>query len=349
MNIFNKEFLQQISDSNIQKYATELCWSDVYKFVESRYNSTVSAAKRGQTGEDQVFRILETGLPDFKIKKYSQQKWSGDIIVERSWKTRTVKILIEVKNYTNTIPSTEIQKFKRDIELMKCESGLIISLQDVAKFATYSKEDCLIFEQMSIRGQNTHIALLNSADATLITNLVKYLFALSINNTEITVNKTVVDKLNLVRQHIEQMSSMRYEIGNLQSVIQTGLSKLSHDILNIEVRVESLIESALGNIDLDTYHESGIEELQNVCLRPETLKVLNAYTGPIKISDDLSKIQLTGARVIRMAKEDRICINLGGAALTKVPAGNFVFKNDELTFTLDYNENIELAISMLKF
>jgi hypothetical protein len=93
-----------------------------------RINDSVKQAplqttvERGQIGEAYVEEILRKRFPD--IKNVTKNGKSGDLTLFIDHR----KITVEVKNYSNPIPTHEVDKFRRDLCTTNASGGLFISL-----------------------------------------------------------------------------------------------------------------------------------------------------------------------------------------------------------------------------
>lgn len=79
-------------------------------------------AIRGQIGEDYVESILKR---HFTVENVSRSPKSGDLSVMLACH----KIVVEVKNYTSSVPTIGVEKFRRDLCTTAASGGVFISLQ----------------------------------------------------------------------------------------------------------------------------------------------------------------------------------------------------------------------------
>lgn len=77
--------------------------------------------ERGIAGEAIVRAALEG---DFIVENTAKKAWSADLHVFHG----ETKIICEVKNYTNVVPSSEVTKFMRDITTTPCDGALFVSI-----------------------------------------------------------------------------------------------------------------------------------------------------------------------------------------------------------------------------
>jgi hypothetical protein len=86
-----------------------------------RHNKSIY---KGSQSEEMLSTVLEEHYPNAEIINSSSLPKSGDFILKRN---NLSTILIENKNYTNSVPYDEITKFHRDIEHNDFCNGIFIS------------------------------------------------------------------------------------------------------------------------------------------------------------------------------------------------------------------------------
>ena len=97
--------------------------------LTERMTLVSKSQKKGEQGEMRIMDLLNMGLAKegWQIIDTSQEGGKTDIhIISKDDKPST-SVACEVKNYTKTISSTEVDKFKRDISQLSYGSGLFIS------------------------------------------------------------------------------------------------------------------------------------------------------------------------------------------------------------------------------
>jgi hypothetical protein len=353
MNIFTPEFLslmpgdervlvQQMSPASIL---------DMLKHLKTP--STIISQKLGQQGEDWFENMIRAKLPECKVTRTSGHKWGGDFVLTKQFGSQEVSVMVDVKNYSNPVPREEISKFYRDMEVRRHNAGLILSLN--TRFVGQPESEVMSINQVglqSLGGRDANVILLTSQSDQLIAHCIRYLFSIVACEREILVNSVVVKNLKDVQQRLQQMSRLRYEIGILSSTITTGLGKLSNELLDIEVRTETLLDSIFANIDVKEYVATSIQEIETTIgesLRATTIKFINEVGKEMAVSEDKKSLKLKGGAIItRMATKDKISIQItDSSTLCHVPRGDFVFKKDVVTFDLDQS-NLDLAIQLLK-
>ena len=99
----------------------------LFRFILGRPPPT--AVLKGQEGEDIVYRILTSKYNN--VKKTNKTPESGDFIIDND-------IMIEVKNYSSTVPTLQVLKFQRDLNNLNIRAGIFISLNThIAKHSSF--------------------------------------------------------------------------------------------------------------------------------------------------------------------------------------------------------------------
>lgn len=86
-----------------------------------RPQTSDKAAVRGQVGEQYVQEVLSRR---YNVRNNAKTARAGDMQLYID----DVKILVEVKNYTRTVPTAEVEKFTRDLSSGLYYGGLFVSL-----------------------------------------------------------------------------------------------------------------------------------------------------------------------------------------------------------------------------
>lgn len=81
-----------------------------------------SSAERGAAGESEIYELLRRAHGS-RVRDVSRRAHSGDLICD----SRAGPVLVEVKHYTNTVPSAEVDKFLRDLRERDAAAGVILS------------------------------------------------------------------------------------------------------------------------------------------------------------------------------------------------------------------------------
>ena len=128
----NKEWVKSLTPENIA-YILNTC--ALIPQMKTKFNidrESDIAAIKGITGESKFDNIVSQFMSsDYELINVAKQGKSGDFLIKwQSQKTnRIYKILVDVKNYSkSTVPTIEVEKFYRDINLNNVDGGFLLSL-----------------------------------------------------------------------------------------------------------------------------------------------------------------------------------------------------------------------------
>ncbi len=221
---------------------------------------------KGKISEKSIENIIE----NFEIEKRNTH--SGDMII---WKKDypNIKIMIEVKDYTNTIPNDEYQKFINDLEHNHYAGGIIIANQNIQGI----KPNTIDNNKMFINTYDPQIINI-SCECLWARLFERYHYKFIDSESEIIV------QCNILANSIERLTNIKSNIELMKKNNEKLLKKIFIDIdLDIiEIRkVINKIVNKISRVDItmqtsklelptgDYFHQSNlvvkekIEELIN--------------------------------------------------------------------------------------
>ena len=94
--------------------------------INKLFGVSSSSAKKGEISENIVAELICNNFPDYiyEVKRHIAHNGDGMIISPTD-----LKCLVEVKNYSKTVPLDEINKFKYDLKFNNINYGLFISFK----------------------------------------------------------------------------------------------------------------------------------------------------------------------------------------------------------------------------
>ena len=166
-----------------------------------------SSAYIGKVGEDAFETAVHKFLPsEYKIANMSKKGKSGDF--KLSWtSTKTNKVysvLVDVKKYSSTVPSKEIDKFHRDINVNKVDGGMLLSL--TSKICGVSK--IIDFrDHLSDTGATMPALFTVSNSPLVITEVIQLLFH-------------VIEAKDICRNDFKSFDGLYAQINQLNETVQ---------------------------------------------------------------------------------------------------------------------------------
>ena len=220
--------------------ALQVGWRNV-KFIKSaRGNSTtpqqITPVNRGQVGEEYIESILRERFSD--ITNMTKIPKSGDITLWSGGR----KTIIEVKNYTNPVPSSGVEKFRRDLATSGAVSGVFISLQSPISGITSDFD----LRLEAVEASTVPCAYIVSSDKAQITCAINMVIHFA--GTMVRINRDTYSRdniLGVVREmstHIDELAGMRNVMqGELADAAERAI-KNSSRIMSTEVKLRSDVE-----------------------------------------------------------------------------------------------------------
>jgi len=135
-----------------------------------------SSNKKGNMSEMILYNTIRTIYPENQLKIVNTTKESGDILLTRDNKPI---IMIENKEYTQSVKQTEVDKFIRDMEIQNC-SGIFIS-----------QKSCIVYKK------NFEICIYGNNIAVYIANV----------NNDIEIIKIAIDIIDTMKNLIKDKDS----------------------------------------------------------------------------------------------------------------------------------------------
>lgn len=149
-SIFKSAFLQSLTETQRQ-CVTSLSQQDVVArlCIDEKKSSEVTSSLKGQRAEQSIQDWIASKFPataGFEIQYTAKTSHSGDIHLTFTDPTsgRIINMIIEIKDYKNKIPTKEVTKFKRDIEVQTPDIAMMISINSL--ITKFSKTEMLLFD-----------------------------------------------------------------------------------------------------------------------------------------------------------------------------------------------------------
>lgn len=177
--------------------------NEVVNNMNTYFQKQFCSSSKGKQGEQVLENVLNNSFPTADIINTSAQKHSGDFILQHKDKE---KILIDTKDYNRNVPTDEVKKIIRDIEIQDCH-GILIS-------------------------QNSGICLKNNFEINIHNNKV----IIYITNCEYDG-----DKIKLAVNTIEYLSRMINELRNINEEIfeeNEESTNVNGEIISSELLIE---------------------------------------------------------------------------------------------------------------
>jgi hypothetical protein len=161
------------------------------------------------------------------------------------------KVLVEVKDYSKTVPTEEVNKFRRDLMFSGAIGGIFISMSSsIAKIASFS--------MISVEGDNGSIPCIFISAETLSKNTIKKLLEVSVKIICTMINpkslsadlySRVYTETSRIIELTKNLNSSKELISELINNNQKSLSKIYLSISKSELQMEIAATSIIRIIE----------------------------------------------------------------------------------------------------
>lgn len=234
----NKEWVESLSPEQIGALLNTLSLvphmtTKVIK--EDKYSD--KPAVRGLQGEDMFESMLSEFMPsDYKCENVAKAGKMGDfILTHKSHKTnKQYKLLVDIKNYRSTVPSKELDKFYRDLNINQVQGGFMLSLH--SKIVGQSK--IIAFETYNADRGAIPTLLAQTNTPLAIVELIKLMFHIieikDISYTNITRKCELVSNINQLNDHIGLITGCRDILTTTRGVMEKSLDQIMMKLMTCE-------------------------------------------------------------------------------------------------------------------
>lgn len=232
------------ADQSDVEAALQVGWRNVEYLKSNRKVSTVVMGQpvaelpvqRGQVGEDLVESILRERFND--VTNMTKTPKSGDITL---W-IGARKTIIEVKNYTNPVPTSGVDKFRRDLSTAGACAGVFISLQSpISSITTDFK-----IQLEPIDGRTVPCAYIVSSDrAQIITSIsmcIHFASSLIGISRELYSRDQLLGSIRDLSIHVDELAGTRHNMQRELADAGERAIKNSSCIMATEIKLRGDIE-----------------------------------------------------------------------------------------------------------
>ena len=119
-----KEIDKKIDTSEIDRKLNQFSG-----ILEQMFGITNNSSKKGKITEDMIYIMLRNKFKDFAIEETRGSAHSGDAIIHIPKNDKVVKVITEIKNYSNIVDTEEIDKLRYDMKYNKIKYSIFVSIR----------------------------------------------------------------------------------------------------------------------------------------------------------------------------------------------------------------------------
>ena len=273
ISLENKSWAAGLKPIDIANILNTVC---MLPEIKLKYGDAVSElpACVGKTGETIVSNIISQYMPsDYILEDTSKSGYKGDFILKwQSCKTNKLyKIIIDIKNYKNTVPQKELDKFYRDIKLnYDINGGILLSLN--AKIVGVSK--IIDFNHLNTERGLLPITFVKSNQPDTIIEIIKLLFHTielrDLNSNEILYKEELICTINELSDQIQNITDCRNNLQNSKYEIEKSLNSIMFSLMqceyNLSSKIKQINKSLLNNIKIIVPDVKQTDETPAICI-----------------------------------------------------------------------------------
>ena len=273
----NKEWVESLSPEQIGMLFNTLCLvPHMTTNAIKKDNFSDKPAIRGLQGEDMFESMLNEFMPsDYTCENVAKVGKMGDfILTHKAHKTnKQYKILVDIKNYKSTVPSKELDKFYRDLNINQVQGGFMLSLHS----KIVGKSNTIVFESFSTDRGDVPTLLAQTNTPMVIVELIKLMFHV-IEIKDITYNRIsrkneLITNINQLNDHIGLITSCRDILATTRGVMEKSLDQIMMKLMTCEYTFIAKIAQINNGLTEDEYHNNKVSPNNLVEPEPNILHI----------------------------------------------------------------------------
>ncbi len=203
--------------------------------LSEKIEKSQKAADIGKAGEVKFADICQRLPANYHVQDTSKQGKKGDFIITYSDAGVTKRCMIDIKNYSSTVPKKEIDKFYEDLTFGSYDAGLIISYR--SKFVGIA--DHVFVEETCLPCGKIPVMYLVTSDEELILQSIQLLIAKSVVHQSKDINIDRIESLiESINGALSNSSDVRRLLSELQVSIAKSIQKCQENLVTHEAHVK---------------------------------------------------------------------------------------------------------------
>ena len=247
-----KVWVKNLSNEDISAILTRvgtasICMDDYKTTSDKKDSKSLTSACIGLEGEHEIAKILQER---YTILNTAKSGKCGDFIVT----VNNIRVLIEVKKYSKTVPSAEIDKFYRDIDSNSSISGAIF-ISMTSKVVGINKS--IDYTHHYINGDNIPVLFISLVDMdpqiskTCIYSAVDIILSeIDSKSKYINIGENIAYAVDDIDRNLDFLSQCRLMIHETQSMFNKQLGKLMQQVLSAEINIKNAIRVLKTKVEI---------------------------------------------------------------------------------------------------
>lgn len=222
---------------------------------------TSKSVSKGFYGEKYVEDLLRQYFPNYTVINNTHNPHKSDFEIQN---VEGNKFMIEVKNYTNNVPTTEVNKFLNDLEQSDIQVGILLSLNSgIVKKKRFEIDNSLsgkkiIYLPNIKEDYNLIIMAILMSESLLKSDL----------QTKCTINH---ENLNIIFEELTQFNKHYVNIIENVKKSKHTMDKILQDMMTNLIEEDIKIKSYFQSIQLRIYEELQLSNSKFMTIEHERL------------------------------------------------------------------------------
>jgi hypothetical protein len=217
----------------------------------------------GQSGEDKFKTLCKTLPVNYCVKDTTKQGHAGDFTIEFSLNGSIYRCLVDIKNYKNTVPKKEIDKFIEDLSYGSYDAGLLISY--TSHFAGY--KESVIIESFTTPYGSIPVMIVAEVPDNILTCCIEVIA----NKMSVVTDKknslNLSGSLSYINTVLSQSGATRRLLSDLQKTTSTQIQKCQENLIGLEVHIKQALRQ-ISNSDSCSNKTTPHNLPKKSCLHP---------------------------------------------------------------------------------
>lgn len=176
---------------------------------------------RGIGTETKFHILLENALPSYVINRVPSKLQKGNMDIVILNEAKGTKILLDLKDYTRTIPATEVDKFEKDMILAGNDGVLLSPFSNISGKVNFQLST--IGGRIAIYLSNTG---LDTADVVKAIQVIEHIKDLNLLKSGVTITDEVLSKIS------SSILSSERRLGNIKNHLKLAMQELDAEMFS---------------------------------------------------------------------------------------------------------------------
>lgn len=226
--------------------------------IEQLLGINMNVTQKGKVGEDFIYKLINQKFPDYNLEITRNKPHTGDAIMTIPFKNKNHLVMIEIKNYSKTVASDELQKLLYDMNNTSTKYSLFISLK-----SSFIGKKRLCINEYTLNSKTYIVLFIPNAlnNPYIIENGIIMIERLMEYENTMTDLYNINEYLDELQQLYNNFSLLKNSYLSTETSIKDQLCQHYKSIREYEINFKNLINNIWLKIDNNITKNDNIELL----------------------------------------------------------------------------------------